>query len=481
MKKNFLLTIFLLVAFISFAQPEKMKVAFDGYLQQYHEVRQLSGVVMVGMQGHVMYKNALGWSDPKANKKLEGQELFGIGSTTKLFTAILVMQLVEKGVLQLNDPLTKWIPEIKLDNAKKITIKHLLQHTAGLGNYMNHPMFGRLMGFGKIQSIDNLLPLIEEMPVSKQEPGTAYRYSNSGYILLGKVLENATKLSYPVLLQQSILTPLQLKESFPLLASHHNSLAQPYRYVDAKHFIHYPNADTIKCFPDGGLVMSADNLFRFGNALINHQLVKPATLEQMITDTVKMDKNSWYGLGIISELVGGKMWIGHDGFSRGYSVDLKISPAEKGILISMFNNNGVSSVQINKSIIEMIEQGKQPVAPKPYLWKLLHEQYKSASTITLTDMNDILKEKGYTPLTSPMQIIQLTGDLYEAGLLDISVELSQLNLRFFPNETITYNSLAEAYADMKNTVKAIEFFKQALKLNAKDEYATKRLKELGAL
>ncbi|HZI02207.1 MAG TPA: serine hydrolase, partial [Flavisolibacter sp.] len=330
-------------------------------------------------------------------------------------------------------------------------------------------------------SIDNLLPLIEEMPVSKQEPGTAYRYSNSGYILLGKVLENATRKSYQELLQQSILTPLQLNESFTVLPSNYNSLAQPYRFVDARHFIHYPYADTIKCFPDGGLMMSADNLFRFGNALINHQLVKPATLEQMIIDTVRIDKNSWYGLGIISELVGGKMWIGHDGFSRGYSVDLKVLPAEKGVLISMFNNNGVSSVQINKSIIEMIEQGKQPVSPKPYLWKLLHQQYKSAPAITLTDMNSILKEKGYTPLTSPMQIIQLTGDLYEAGLLDISVELSQLNLQFFPNETVAYNSLAEAYADMKNTAKAIEFFKQALKIDAKDEYAAKRLKELGAL
>jgi pentatricopeptide repeat protein len=96
-------------------------------------------------------------------------------------------------------------------------------------------------------------------------------------------------------------------------------------------------------------------------------------------------------------------------------------------------------------------------------------------------MNAVLKEKGYTPLTSPMQIIQLTVDLYEAGLLDISVELSQLNLRFYPNEIIAYNSLAEAYADMKDTAKAIEFFKQALKIDAKDEYATKRLKELGAL
>ncbi|HZG99749.1 MAG TPA: serine hydrolase domain-containing protein, partial [Flavisolibacter sp.] len=216
MKKSFLLATSLLSALISFAQPEKMKAGFDGYLQQYHDVRQLSGVVMVGMQGHVMYKNALEWSDPKANKKLEGQELFGIGSTTKLFTAVLVMQQVEKGVLHLNDPLAKGVPEIKLDNAKKITIKHLLQHTAGLGNYMNHPMFGKLMGFSKIKSIDDLLPLIEGMPVSNQEPGTAYRYSNSGYILLGKVLENATKLSYHALLQQSILTALQLKESFPV-------------------------------------------------------------------------------------------------------------------------------------------------------------------------------------------------------------------------------------------------------------------------
>jgi CubicO group peptidase (beta-lactamase class C family) len=472
--KKLLLAGLLFPSLLSLAQTQNDA---ERYLRHYHELRQLSGVIRMSNPLHAARQYVQGWSNVRSGTPLSGKERFNIGSATKLFTALLVMQQVEKGKLRLDDTLSQWLPGTALPNAGKITIRHLLQHTSGLGNYMNHPAYGKRFTSGGIRTLVDLLPLIEAMPTTPEAPGTAHRYSNSGYILLGMILEKATGQPFPQLLQRAVLRPLGLEESHTLLAASDVRLARPYRFMDRQHFIEFSNPDTLRCFPDGGLLMSAGDLHRFATALLQNRLVKSTTLELMIRDTVVADRRSSYGLGITSEWIDGKQWVGHDGFSRGYSADLRILPAEKTILVALFNNNGVSSVAVNNALVA-ISLGQPPLLPKPYLWKVAHELYQQRPDATLAEVNVLLKEKGYQPLGSPMQLVGQTNDLSEAGLDSIALELLQFNLHLFPNETLSYKALGEAYASTGRKEAAVDCFKKALRINPADEYATRRLKEL---
>ena len=172
----------------------------DQLIQLSHKYEDFNGVVLVVENGKEIYKKAFGLANREWGIPHTTDTKFRVASITKQFTALLTMQLVEEGKIELNEQITTYIPEFRKDTDSKITVHHLLSISSGLP---------------RIEELGQRDEFIEEFCSQDllQEPGLGYMYGNANYILLGIIIENVTGKSFEEVLQEKILTPLNMKDS----------------------------------------------------------------------------------------------------------------------------------------------------------------------------------------------------------------------------------------------------------------------------
>ena len=173
-----------------------------------------SGSVLVAKKGKIIFKEAYGESDrvKKISNTIETK--YGIGSVTKQFTAMLIMQLVEEKRLKLQDTIGKYLPYLSKEKASQITIHQLLSHTSGISHYDGLPAIGvSLKAFGNTNYTPKALAKLIDRTRLVSTPGTEYYYSSLGYDLLGAILEEVTGKSFSELLDEKIVRPLKLKNT----------------------------------------------------------------------------------------------------------------------------------------------------------------------------------------------------------------------------------------------------------------------------
>lgn len=271
---------------------------------------------------------------------------FNLGSMNKMFTATSIMQLVEKGQLSLDDPISKYVDEswLPADITSKITIHHLLSHTSGLGSYFNDTyMKGSRELF---RYVDDFKPLVRgEKPAF--EPGTRFLYSNTGMLLLGVVIESVTGGSYFDYIRKNIYEPSGMTDSdsyemdYPvenLAIGYSRDRKSPYGWQNNlyKH--------VIKGGPAGGGFSTVKDLHRFARAIQTGKLVSQESLDKMWKDHA----GEFYGYGFsVEEGVNGKV-VGHGGGFDGINSNLDIY-LDKGYIVAVMSN---------------IDRGASPVAQK---------------------------------------------------------------------------------------------------------------------
>ena len=270
----------------------------------------------------------LGSRDP-----VRATDRFRVGSLTKTYTATVVLQLVGEGRLSLQDTVERWLPG-RVPNGANVTLRQLLSHTGGLGDYFQHPGFFDPFFAGDVRHFWSPQDLVDaavaEPPIFA--PGTGWQYSNTGYVLLGLVVQSATRESIQSHLQRRIFGPLRLRDtSFdvqPEIAGRH---AHGYSRIPSAT---QDLADVTDWSPSyawsaGAIVSTADDTATFYRALLSGRVLRPDLLAQMQT-TVPIglpDEN--YGLGLWqtrgialpgAHLSCGPAW-GHDGDILGYHAD----------------------------------------------------------------------------------------------------------------------------------------------------------------
>ena len=271
---------------------------------------------------------------------------FNLGSMNKMFTATSIMQLVEKGRLSLDDPISKYVDEswLPTDITSKITIHHLLSHTSGLGSYFNDTyMKGSRELF---RYVDDFKPLVRgEKPAF--EPGARFRYSNTGMLLLGVVIESVTGGSYFDYIRKNIYEPAGMTDSdsyemdYPvenLAIGYSRDRKGPYGWQNNlyKH--------VIKGGPAGGGFSTVKDLHRFARAIQTGKLVSQESLDKMWKDHTA----EYYGYGFsVEEGVNGKV-VGHGGGFDGINSNLDIY-LDRGYIVAVMSN---------------IDRGASPVAQK---------------------------------------------------------------------------------------------------------------------
>ena len=255
-------------------QPDQLAQKIDALVKQYQDLDIFSGVVLVAEKGEPVYQKAFGQSNREHGTANTMSTYFDIGSINKLFTKVLVMQLIEEGKIQPDDLLGKFLNGFPEEAATKVTIKELIDHTSGYGDYMQEPGFFDLPK--SEQTIPALVERIRKMPLDF-EPGTEWQYSNAGYLLLGGIIEEVTGKPFYQNILDRIVIPLgmthtvvdekkeatpnraigYMKTMFGSLESNENLLLIP--------------------TPAGGFIMTAEDLFKFIEAyFFSDQLVSPA-------------------------------------------------------------------------------------------------------------------------------------------------------------------------------------------------------------
>jgi CubicO group peptidase (beta-lactamase class C family) len=280
-------------------------------VRSHAELDLFSGVVLVARNGKTIYAGAFGVADKDHRVPNSLETRFNVGSIGKSFTATLIMQLVEQGSLALNDPLGKHVPAFPFPEKDEITIHHLLSHTSGLGNYWMHPDFAAKAS--ELRRVDDWLPFIyDEKPSTA--PGEAFRYSNSGVVVLGAIIERVCAKPYPQVLRERILDPLGMRETGIVYADQvvPNRSTGYSRQADGTYLSNVfrePPAG-----PDGGLYATAGDLLRFDQGLHGEALLSEASKETMFTPAPNADG---YACGWGTGTQHGKRFVGHTGGTTG--------------------------------------------------------------------------------------------------------------------------------------------------------------------
>lgn len=293
--------------------------------------------VIVARGNEILFRGARGVSDVARATPLSAEDQFKIGSITKQFAAAGLLKLVEAGKVSLDDPLSKFIKDYP--NGDRITVLELLNHTSGVRSYTD------------IQGMNDPLPestttaqLIDSFKHAKPEfaPGTSWAYDNSGYVLVGAVIEAASGMSWHAYLQETLLQPLGLTHT-GYAADPAVAVRQVHGYALSDNGKSVPAVGTFAVHADGALVSNVDDLLSWNRALHKGRVLTSDSYRKMITPVGKAALEQ-YGFGLWHTTLRNHEMIGHSGHISGFSAYLLYLPESDISVVILQNMNRAAGV-----------------------------------------------------------------------------------------------------------------------------------------
>lgn len=309
-----------------------------------------SGTILVAKGNDILFQDARGEASKSFHIKNNLDTKFNLGSMNKMFTSVAILQLVERKLLDLNDPIIKyldesWLPE---EITSKVNVHHLLSHTSGLGNYFNETFWNSSRAL--YRNVDDFKPLVKGDSLAF-EPGKQYSYSNTGMLLLGVIIQKVAKQDYFEYVETNIFQPTQMfnTNSYEMDQPVEN-LAIGYERSDNKFgWINNLYKHVIKGGPAGGGFSTVGDLHKFSMALVNEKLVSKKSLDLLWTDY----SNAEYGYGFtIKQTPSGKV-VGHSGGFPGLNSNLDIF-LDNGYVVAVMSNYDQGASPLAKKISHLI-------------------------------------------------------------------------------------------------------------------------------
>jgi len=292
--------------------------------------------VLIAQKGNIVYKKAFGSANVELNVAIQPDMIFRIGSITKQFTAIGVLQLVEQGKVSLQDSIQKYIKDFP-SKGNTITIENLLTHTSGIPDYSDADTTKN----GYIERYDftpkQIIKYFDYKPL-EFKPGTKYNYSNSGYVLLAYLIEQVTGKTYQQYIKENVIDRAGLKHT--LFAHEHTIVPNRVEgYTRDNGFFENREYQTASlAYGCGDLMSTTEDLYLWNKALLNYQLVSKEMLEKAFTPyKLKNGSNTTYGYGWFIDNTFGNKRIHHEGQVSGFSA-LETYYPEKDVYVSILTN-----------------------------------------------------------------------------------------------------------------------------------------------
>ena len=282
--------------------------------------------IIVTRDGRPVYRKAFGMADMASGQVMTPGTSLRLGSITKQITATAILMLAEEGKLAVGDDITTFLPDYPT-RGKRITIEHLLTHTSGIVSYTGKSGFEATMN--RDLSVAQMLSTFKDDPLDF-EPGTRHRYNNSGYFLLGAIIEKVSGLSYAKFVEQRIFVPLGMRQS--AYEGHERGTGPRAAGHTTKDGGFGPSAPLSMALPyaAGSLVSSVDDLALWDAAIVSGKLLKPASYRQAFTAYTLADgKRTGYGYGWAIGKLRGLPMAAHGGAINGFSTFALRLPGQK--------------------------------------------------------------------------------------------------------------------------------------------------------
>lgn len=323
--------------FISKAQQpyftgDSLTKELDTYLVSANKAYKLNGCVLVAKKGQVLLNKAYGFANVESKIFNDTLTRFPILSITKSFTSTIILKLQEEGKLSIKDKLSKYFPDYKYGD--KVSIENLLTHSAGISNFtdavgeedsaiINHPI-----------SKERILETFITKPL-EFEPGSRYSYNNSGYFLLGLIIEKVTGQPYEQIVREKIFTPLEMTHSgFDFNHLPQSTKAQGYNVFNAFQKRPYKHYDSTYAFSVGSIYSTSSDLYKFAVAISSNKILTANSWQIAFKPRLNQ-----YGYGWNIGNLFGRDYVRHDGGYPGFMSSFIYFPKEN-ITIIILNNFG---------------------------------------------------------------------------------------------------------------------------------------------
>lgn len=439
-----------------------------------------SGTVLVAKKGEIIFKEAYGKSDRVTNELNAINTKYGIGSVTKQFTAMLTMQMVERGRIRLQDTIGKYLPYLPKEKAKYITIHQLLSHTSGLAHYQALPAIGvNLSDFGKtIFSPKTLVELIGRTNMIGK-PGERFYYSSLGYDILGAILEEVSGKPFADLLDENIVRPLNLKNTgFASNSYVSKELAKGYVYREVYGWDWWtsehggeireaPFRDQSTAYAAGGMHSTVEDLFVWTEAVKSYKLLSPELTKIMLTPNKQGHCYGWVrNWDDILEKNTNVRLYGHGGALAGNSAFVAMYDDETTI-IYLANINNLKAEEILHQIHLRANDLKDEFKLKGYPNRSSYNKFVEAGGMrALQDYFQRLSDySGYkvNPSNSTMKGVMKIH--LEAGKEEVADSLKTIFINSYNPDENTLNEFGYDFLYSEKPKYALEFFKENAKRN----------------
>jgi len=449
----------------------------DGLMAQYTDCCAFTGTVLVSDHDKIIFKNGYGLADREWNIPNTPDVKFRIGSITKQFTSMLVMQQVAKGTVRLDAHIIDYLPYYRKDTGSRITISQLLSHTSGIPSYTEAPKF-----FDDV-SRDYYAPadFVQKFCSGdlQFEPGTKFHYDNSGYFLLGAILEHVSAKSYESLLKENILAPLGMTNTgYDHYAEIIPKRASGYQQQLAG-VVNAPYLDMSLPYAAGSLYSTVEDLYKWDQALYSDKLLPEALKRKLFTPNLD---NYGYGWDIrdipAGEPGAGQTVISHGGGINGFNTLEQRYIADHDLIVIFNNTPGASLGDMAKGI-RAILYNREPATPKRPLARDLGQTILNRGVEAAVAQYHALKRtnpNGYE--FREFALNQLGSMLLRENRNSEAIAIFKLNVEEYPKSGNAYDGLAEAYAKDGQKQLAINNYRTSLELDPKNQNAIDKLKEL---
>jgi CubicO group peptidase (beta-lactamase class C family) len=453
----------------------------DSLISVYEEYGQFTGTVLVAESGQVIFKKGYGLANREWNIPNEPNTKFRIGSITKQFTAMLIMQLVEEGKIKLGDKLTDYLPDYRRDIGDKVTIHHLLTHTSGIPSYTEEPDF-----FPDVSrdpyGVDEFVQLFCSGDL-QFEPGSQFRYNNSGYFLLGAIIEKITGKTYETVLQERILQPLNMTGTgydrhAPLIPNRASGYSRTFdRYVNAEYL------DMSLPYAAGSMYATVEDLYLWDQALYTEKLLSKKYKEIMFKPHFPaMGGHYAYGWTIrylpVGTTADSVLTVSHGGGINGFNT-LILRVVQPKHLIVLFNNTpGANLGAMAQGIINIL-YGQPFDLPKKSIARALYDVILQEGIESAIETYHELKthqEEAYDYREGELN--SLGYQLLGSEQIDEAVAILKLNAELFPESFNVYDSLGEAYMQKGDKELAIKNYAKSLDINPNNTNAIRMLNRM---
>jgi CubicO group peptidase (beta-lactamase class C family) len=344
--KKIIILLLVLFGIVFTAQSQVIPQKIDSLLVSYAKIYRFNGTALVYKKGKVILEKGYGYQDINNKVSNTSNTIFQIGSITKQFTATVILKLAEDNKLTLQDQLTKYFPDYPRGN--EITIAHLLSHTSGIYEYFRNPEY-QVLKREKTLTKEDRVALFKGKPMDFN-PGTAFSYCNSGYELLGLIIEQITHKPYEQVVREMILKPLKMDNSgFDFTGLKSNLKAKPYTLYSNNKVTESTPWDSTATYAAGSLYSNAKDLYLWNEGLLKNKIIKKATLEKAYTPILNDYGYAWW-----IETLYDKRVVSHGGNVDGFTSHF-IRVPEDDICIVLLNNTYNHEIEsIGNSILAIL-------------------------------------------------------------------------------------------------------------------------------